>query len=105
MVARSPLGSAASGIVAISSGGGGIVKNDAPATTVTNGGMTSWTAGTSVGANTDSDAPATDGAAVTITNSGSITTGDGLRRRRRLARHHRPVDRRQRRHCRRRQAA
>ncbi len=68
------LGLSANGMVAISSGGGGILKNDAPATL--SGGI--WASGISLGANTDSSAPATDGGAVSVTNAGILTTGDGL---------------------------
>ncbi|MGF7162582.1 autotransporter-associated beta strand protein [Rhodoligotrophos appendicifer] len=67
------LGASASGVLAVSAGGGGIIDNDAQA--VASNGV--WTAGTSVGGDTGSSDPATNGGVVTVTNSGKITTGDG----------------------------
>ncbi|WP_453967979.1 hypothetical protein [Amorphus sp. MBR-141] len=66
-------GDSAYGIVAISAGGGGVVRNEAVATVS----GSAWTAGTSLGAATDSDTPPTSAGAVTVTHSGSIATGNG----------------------------
>jgi hypothetical protein len=66
-------GDSAYGILAISAGGGGVVRNEAAATVS----GSAWTAGTSLGAATDSDTLPTSAATVTVTHSGSIATGNG----------------------------
>ncbi|WP_453962601.1 hypothetical protein [Amorphus suaedae] len=69
----STAGDSAYGILAISAGGGGVVRNEAAATVS----GSAWTAGTSLGAATDSNALPTSAGAVTVTHSGSIATGNG----------------------------
>ena len=64
-------GTSAYGIAAISAGGGGIVKNEAPTASTTSG----WTSGTSVGSYQSTSA--TNAATVTVTHSGTISTGAG----------------------------
>ncbi|WP_121062450.1 autotransporter outer membrane beta-barrel domain-containing protein [Chachezhania antarctica] len=66
-------GDHAAGILALSSGGGGVVKNDAAG--VVNSDGTGFSAGTLLGANTNSDAAATSGGSVEIDVSGTIATG------------------------------
>ncbi|WP_108659963.1 autotransporter outer membrane beta-barrel domain-containing protein [Acuticoccus kandeliae] len=68
------LGAGSVGLVAISTGGGGIVHNDAPLALNSDG---EWASGTALGSNPASGAEAADGGGITINHSGAVVTGDG----------------------------
>jgi hypothetical protein len=65
-------GASGHGILAASTGGGGILSTDL--LPVNSGG--SWTSGVILGASTPAGSPAQNAGAVTVTNTGTIATGD-----------------------------
>jgi hypothetical protein len=62
------------GILAVSSGGGGIVSTDTGTQTDSSG---SWISGVILGASTPAGSPGQNGGAVSVTNNGTIITGNG----------------------------